>query len=58
MKIFNCCICGDVISKNKRLVYQLYDNKKPYGSFHNKKNYDFCNKCFTIFERWIKKHEK
>ena len=48
-KEYHCCICNRSIDKNKRLVYQEYDGKKPYGAFHNKKHYDICDKCFTAF---------
>lgn len=55
-KIFECCICHKEIPKNIRLVHQIYDKKEPYGRYHNKNNYDFCEECFEIFKRWLKKH--
>lgn len=59
-KIFRCCICHRVLNDYKptRLVKQVYDNKKPYGSYHNSENYDFCKKCYKVFNRWIEKHKE
>lgn len=57
-KDYECCICHKPIERDKRLVYQKYDGKKPYGAFHNKHNYDFCNEHFKIFKRWIIKNKK
>ena len=56
-KEYKCCICHKPIKKNKRLVYQKFDNKKPYGAFHNRYNYDFCDSCFKMFSYWVKKHK-
>lgn len=55
-KEYECCICHKIIERDKRLVYQEFDGKKSYGTFHNKANYDICNSCFKIFEKWILKH--
>lgn len=55
-KNYECCICHEPIERNKRLVYQEFDGKKRYGAFHNRYNYDFCDKCFKIFKKWIIKH--
>ena len=57
-KEYYCCICHKQILRNKRLVYQEFDGKETYGAFHNKCNYDFCDKCFKIFKRWILKNNK
>lgn len=56
-KEYKCCICHKPIKKNKRLVYQEFDNKKSYGTFHNRYNYDFCDKCIKMFNYWVKKHK-
>ena len=55
-KEYECCICHKIIERDKRLVYQEFDGRKSYGAFHNKANYDICNNCFKIFEKWILKH--
>lgn len=55
-KEYECCICHKPIERKKRLVYQEFDSKKHYGSFHNKHNYDFCDKHFKVFQSWIIKH--
>lgn len=57
-KKYYCCICHKQIERNKRLVYQEYDNKKLYGEFHNKCVYDFCDKHFKMFNNWIIKNKK
>ena len=57
-KNYECCICHEPIERKNRLVYQEYDNKKPYGVFHNRCNYDFCDKCFRFFKAWILKHKR
>lgn len=57
-KNYECCICHEPIERNKRLVYQEFDGKETYGSFHNKYNYDFCDKCFRVFVSWIVRHKK
>ena len=55
-KIYECCICHNEIDRNKRLVYQEFDNKGKYGFFHNICNYDMCDECFKIFVSWIMRH--
>ena len=57
-KDYECCICHKPIERDKRLVYKKFDGKKPYGAFHNKHNYDFCDEHFKIFKRWIIKNKK
>ena len=49
-KEYECCICHKPIERKKRLVYQEFDGKKHYGAFHNKHNYDFCDKHFKVFQ--------
>ena len=55
---YECCICHQPIERKQRLVYQEFDGRKPYGVFHNKHNYDFCEKCFKIFRGWLRKHRR
>lgn len=59
-KIYKCCICHEVLEGYKpiRLVKQLHDNKETYGAYHNKSNYDFCKRCYGIFNNWIRKHKE
>lgn len=56
-KEYYCCICHEKIERNYRLVKQKYGLNR-FGQFKNIDNYDFCNKCFSIFHGWIKKHKK
>lgn len=55
-KNYECCICHEPIERNKRLVYQEFDGKKRYGVFHNRYNYDFCDKHFRVFLSWVVKN--
>ena len=56
--VFRCCICHEVLNdKPIRLVKQVHDNKKPYGAYHYRTNYDFCKRCYAKFNRWIEKHK-
>lgn len=58
-KIYKCCICHKKLPKMPiRLKYQLGDNKETYRAFQTLHNYDFCDKCFKIFEEWINKHKE
>jgi len=58
MKVFyECCICHKPIQRNKRIVYQEFENIGVHGFFRSKVNYDLCNDCFKIFNRWITKHQ-
>jgi uncharacterized protein with PIN domain len=55
-KEYRCCICNDLIDTHPhRLVHQEYEHIRYYH-FINKKNYDFCDKCFKVYLNWIKKH--
>ena len=55
-KLYECCICHKPMQRNKRLVYQEFENIEPYGFFRSKSNYDICDDCFKIFKKWIGKH--
>lgn len=53
-KVHTCCICHKLVDgKPHRLVHQEWTNKHRY---QNKHNFDLCDTCWVIFERWIKKH--
>lgn len=57
-KIFTCCRCKKVLKyKPIRLVKQEYDGKETYGRYWNIHNYDFCPKCYAIFDNWVRKFE-
>lgn len=59
LKIYKCCICHTVLDEYKpyRLVMQIWDG--PYGGrYMNKHNYDFCKKCYRVFNHWIIKHKE
>ena len=60
LKRYSCCICHKELINYKpiRLVKQVHDEKVPYGTYHNIKNYDFCKECYNKFNNWIIKHEK
>lgn len=57
-KVFKCCICGKVLKEYKpiRLVKQVHDEQVPYGAYHHVRNYDFCKKCYRVFEVWLRRH--
>lgn len=50
-KEYYCCICHKQIQRNIRLVKQKWGKR-----FTNIANYDFCNKCILVFEKWLIKH--
>ena len=52
-KKYFCCICHKEIQQNIRLVKQIWGKR-----FMNVANYDFCNRCYEIFERWLNKHKE
>lgn len=59
MKVeYKCCICHKEL-KNKetiRLAKQLY-GISYVGGHQTVDKYDFCKNCYSIFEKWLKKHE-
>lgn len=57
-KQYKCCICYKVIKRNNRLVHQIYNGMEIYGKFENENNYDFCDRCFEVFEKWLNKHRE
>lgn len=57
-KQYKCCICHHKLERNNRLVHQIYNGFSKYGRFENENNYDFCDRCFEVFEKWINKHKK
>ncbi len=58
-KIYKCCICNKVLTDSKpiRLVKQIYGAGK-YQQYANVCNYDFCDDCYGMFDKWIKKYKK
>ena len=59
-KRYFCCICHEELTEYKpiRLIKQLHDNRKPYGAYHNRTNYNFCKRCYRKFDAWIIKHKE
>lgn len=56
-KEFKCCICHKTLDKKPiRLVHQENDNKEVYDRYYNVNNYDFCDKHFETFIKWVEKH--
>lgn len=58
-KRYFCCICGEELKEYKpiRLVKQEYGAGR-YKQYYPIENYDFCKRCYLVFERWIQKHKK
>lgn len=52
-KTYKCRRCGKILDEYKplRLVYQVHTNKKPYGKYENKKNFDYCYECFKKIKK-------
>lgn len=59
MKRYFCCICHQELKEEKpiRLVKQKY-GIGTYKQYANVCNYDFCKKCYSAFNSWIKKHKE
>lgn len=59
-KTFRCCICHKVLKEYKpiRLVKMVHDNNEKYGAYHHVVNYDFCKRCYRVFNKWIDKHKE
>lgn len=58
IKIYSCCICHKVLKdKPIRLTKKEYGigNYKQYSPVAN---YDFCDKCYKVFDNWITKHKE
>lgn len=57
-KIYSCCICHKVLEdKPIRLTKKEYGIGK-YKQYDPVENYDFCKKCYKVFENWLEKHKK
>lgn len=59
MTDYKCCICHEKI-KNKdtiRLCKQLYGISR-FGGHYTVDKFDFCKKCYSKFENWLKKYER
>ena len=54
-KIYKCCKCGKTLEdKPIRLVKEVYGAGK-YNMLYRTEHYDFCDKCYQIFDDWLKK---
>ena len=57
MKIYKCSICHKTLDyKPIRLVKQEYGIGK-YNQYTGVTNYDFCKRCYQVFDKWIRKYE-
>lgn len=61
-KIYKCCICHKIMDDKKpiRLVKQEYGNegRRAYNQYYNVATYDFCERCFKPFEKYIDKYKE
>ena len=56
-KIYKCTICHkELKDKPIRLTKQEYGIK--YNQYSPVENYDFCNRCYKVFNNWIIKHKE
>lgn len=58
-KKYQCCICKKILEDHKpiRLVKQEYGIGN-YSQYSYVEKYDFCKKCYGVFNAWINKHKK
>lgn len=58
-KIYKCCICHKSMKENKpiRLVKQIY-GLEGRNQYYNVGLYDFCERCFRPFEKYIDKYKE
>lgn len=54
---YYCCICHKEIKRHFRLCKQEFGIGK-YKQYYPVNNYDFCDSCYAIFEKWLNKHRK
>lgn len=54
-----CCICHKELKEYKpiRLTKELY-GLHYRGGHYPVEHYDFCKKCYSVFENWLKKHKR
>ena len=59
IKIYKCCICKKQLENidTIRLTKQLYGLTR-YGGHYPVEHYDFCKKCYSVFNNWLNKHKK
>ena len=57
-KKYICCICHKTLNDKKpiRLVKQEY-GAGAYNQYSNVDKYDICERCYKVFDNWIKKHK-
>lgn len=57
-KRYICCICKKTLrEKPIRLLKQEYGAGK-YNQYSQVDKYDFCERCYETFNRWIEKHKE
>lgn len=59
MTEYKCCICHKKLKNidTIRLVKQLYGISR-YGGHYRVEKYDFCKKCYSKFDNWLKKNKE
>lgn len=61
-KEYHCTICKNILERKTmlRLMIQKYSSQEDgtYGYFIKKKQYDFCPKCYSKINNWIKKYKE
>lgn len=55
-KIYRCCICKKIIKRNHRLIRMDWGLGR-FKDFGTVAHYDFCDKHYQVFDKWIKKHK-
>lgn len=56
MKIYKCCICKKTLQEKPiRLVKEIYGAGR-YNQHYPVTFYDFCERCYSVFQRWIDKY--
>lgn len=57
-KEYKCCICKKKLDENNmpiRLVRMEYGTK-TYNQYSYIEKYDFCNRCYGTFNKWLNKY--
>lgn len=57
-KEYKCCICKKKLDENNmpiRLVKMEYGTK-TYNQYSYIEKYDFCNRCYGTFNKWLNKY--
>lgn len=55
---YTCDKCGKKISSYRPMRLTLKEYQEARQGHYGIGNYDLCNRCYQIFDRWIKKENK